>query len=313
MRDTCAILHEQEDEMTTTFSVIPRRVMNTVALDTSALSNVLENRDEVARFVRAVRRKDVTVCISDMVVFELSSNADVLGTRKRLEMLQALIRGLGPLLRRSPDFKELMRAEAGRWLTAPLVHPDSWGGFESASRAEVLSIAKQLPESYLWLRKKKKELFESDRNLSSYLAERGQKPDSLSVVEAIKSSGSPRADEMMIELTANMSDGSVSAEQVVADRGRFKATHVLSHFTWRLCIANAAGQATRAHEQVLGMWRTKGTGRGKGTWYDIFIAGAAAYNDILISDDKNQRDRCEFLRKIGLLGFRSIPLREFIG
>ncbi len=92
--------------------------------------------------------------------------------------------------------------------------------------------------------------------------------------------------------------------------------HVISHLVWRLQLANCADQATTTpqQEQVFGLWRTKGNkARGQGVWYDAFIAGEAAYMDLLVSDDDNQRRRCEFLRERGLLSFRTMSPSEFIG
>jgi hypothetical protein len=34
--------------------------------------------------------------------------------------------------------------------------------------------------------------------------------------------------------------------------------------------------------------------------------------DLLVSDDENQRRRCEFLRQRGLLSFKTMSLDEFI-
>ncbi|NMO19955.1 hypothetical protein HPC49_20365 [Pyxidicoccus fallax] len=117
-----------------------------------------------------------------------------------------------------------------------------------------------------------------------------------------------------------MSDGTITPERIVAAPARFKATHVLAHLDWRLCLANSvervAGRpltsAERAQEEVLGVWRTKGKGKGEGTWYDTYIAGTAAYADFFISDDGGQRRRCEFLRQRHLVTFTSISLNEVL-
>jgi hypothetical protein len=53
--------------------------------------------------------------------------------------------------------------------------------------------------------------------------------------------------------------------------------------------------------------------RGLGVWYDDFIAVGTPYVDVLVSDDRNQRRRVEFLRERGLVGFRAQSLEEFIG
>lgn len=73
-----------------------------------------------------------------------------------------------------------------------------------------------------------------------------------------------------------------------------------------------ARNTRKFQEQVIGLWRTKAKKRGEGTWYDILIAGDTAYNDFLISDDNDQRRRCEYLRKRGLLSFQAISLEEFM-
>ena len=81
-----------------------------------------------------------------------------------------------------------------------------------------------------------------------------------------------------------------------------------------LLLANCADRqaTTPAQEQVLGLWRTKRKGLGEGVWHDTFIAGEAAYMDLLVSDDKNQRKRCDFLRERHLLKFKTTSLDDFI-
>lgn len=129
------------------------------------------------------------------------------------------------------------------------------------------------------------------------------------------------ATDMMIERAAELSGGRTTTTAIAADPVRFKATHVLAHLVWRLCMANSIERPnttsgreitsdSRAQEEVLGAWRTKKNG--EGTWYDVFIAGAAAYADLLISDDVDQRRRCEFLRQRRLVTFRAVSLVDFV-
>lgn len=296
-------------------SVVPMRRRTTLALDTCALGNALDDETTMRRFVQTIGRKYSVVFVSDIVLFELSSDRDVSRAFERLRALRRLCRELHGLIFRSPDHKEIMRVEVHERLKGPLAHRIDWSGIEDASDADLREIASQLPESYEWMRQKKKDLFESDRSLYRYLAEeKGIKlaPDAL--VKAIAASDPPRTDEMIVEMAAGLSNGNCSAEQIVADSDRFRVTHVASHLVWRLCLANCAdpSETTAEQEQVLGVWRTKGKGKGDGAWYDAFIAGTAAYMDILVSDDKNLRRRCEFLRKRGLLSFRTQELSEFL-
>ncbi|MFY0576170.1 hypothetical protein ACN28S_19010 [Cystobacter fuscus] len=134
-------------------SIIPTRFRCSIALDTSALGNALDDEHVMERFVNAVHRKHVTVFVSDMVLFEISSDGDVDGVFFRLQRLQALCRKIGPLMHRSPDYKDLIRAETRSWLKGPI--SKGWSDFENASRKELLKIARHLPESYIWMRKKR--------------------------------------------------------------------------------------------------------------------------------------------------------------
>ena len=263
-------------------------------------------------FCDAVLRKNAIACIPDMALLEISSIGDVERAFFMLRNLQLLLKGLGSRLQRSKDYKDLIQAEARRWLRFPVV--TGWGEFEGASAKTLWGIAENLPESYDWLSKKKNEIYEFDRSMSKHFAADHGPIDPNFVVEAISAKRPPRVDDLVIEMAANLSDGLLSAEKIVADKNRFKATHLLSHLLYRLNLANAASPGTLSPEQehVIGLWRTKGGNRGKGAWYDMFIAGAAAYNEFLISDDDNQRRRCEHLKKTGLLGFHPITLQEFL-
>src|SRR5690349_10633078 len=164
------------------------------------------------RFVNAVHRKHVTVFVSDMVLFEISSDGDVDGVFFRLQRLQALCRKIGPLMHRSPDYKDLIRAETRSWLKGPI--SKGWSDFENASRKELLKIARHLPESYIWMRKKKEYLHREDRSMFRLLAEKGASPDASSIIESIASNESPRVDDSVIEIAVRLAGGTLSAARI---------------------------------------------------------------------------------------------------
>ena len=65
---------------------------------------------------------------------------------------------------------------------------------------------------------------------------------------------------------------------------------------------------------TIGLWRTKSAKKGgRGAWYDAFIAGAAAYVDVLVTNDRDQARRAEFLLVRGLVTFRVDDVEAFIG
>ncbi len=299
-----------------TDSVAPSLAGYSVALDTSALSNLLNAEDDlITRFVGATRRQKATISFSYTVLFEVSSDANVPAVFRRLQAFQRLQRELGPLLCLCLDHNELIEAEARSWLRGPLAHEVDWSWLVQADRHELQQVAAGMPESHDFMSKKKQELFELDRGLHQYLLEKkGGQFDPAQVFAVIVGADPPRADEMIIEKAAKFSNGVWSPERIVADRMRFKATHVISHLVWRLQLANCTDRQTATSEQaqIFGRWRTQRKGFGEGVWYDSYIAGEAAYMDLLVSDDENQRWRCDFLRQRGLLSFKTMSLAEFI-
>ncbi|MGO9829310.1 MAG: PIN domain-containing protein [Myxococcaceae bacterium] len=292
-------------------SLIPQ----TLALDTSALGNVLDDEPTRRSFAEALRRRPATAFISDVVLFELSSDANFSEVLVRLRTLKALCREASPFLFRAPDHKDLMREEMRHWLTGAPAHNSDWGGITRAPDSELARVARKLPASHKWMVKKKDDLFQSDRGLHQFLAKRGVVFTPEQLAQEICGSGPPRPDEMMIEMAVKLSEGNRTADEIVKDKRRFKATHTVSHLVWRLCLGNSIDPSICRGEpaQILGLWRTKGGSSGRGAWYDTFIAGAASYVDTLVSDDIEQRRRCEFLRKRSLLSFRSVSLAEFLG
>lgn len=103
--------------------VIPSLHNIAVVLDTSALSNIIQDDPSVERFVKTVlRRQSVTVLVPRMVLFEWSSNADVQKVFEQILRLQRLCRELGAQFCHSLDHEELMGAETAQWLRGPPVH-----------------------------------------------------------------------------------------------------------------------------------------------------------------------------------------------
>ncbi len=294
--------------------VIPSRINTAIALDTSALSNVLASDAAVDQFAATVLRRPVTVFVSTNVIVEISSDGDQERAFRMLQRFRRLCRKLGARFCPAPGDQDLMKGELRERLRGPPAYSEGWTSLEKASSAKLLAVAKGLPESYEWLRRKKADLFEKDRGLHQFMAARGVKTAPDEIIELICATNPPREDDMIIELAAEMSEGEVAAAKIVSDPRRFKATHVLSHLVWRLCLANSVDRqaTTKAQENVLGMWRTKKKGRGEGTWHDIAIAAAAAYVDLFISDDRDQLNRCSFLRDRNLVTFRPITLAEFL-
>ncbi len=298
-----------------TSPVVPSLAGYSVALDTSTLSNLLNAEDDlIPRFVLATHRHQATIAFSKTVLFEISSDANVPAVFRRFQAFQRLQRELGPLLCLCLDSNELIQAEARGWLRGPLADDVDWNWLGQAHPDDLLEVAKESPESYDFISKKKKELFELDRSLHEHLLKSGIAYDPAQLIERIVARDPPPADEMIIEKAAKSSEDRYTPEQIVADRVRFKGTHVISHLVWRLQLANCSDRQTTTaeQEQIFGLWRTKGKGRGEGAWYDTYIAGEAAYLDLLVSDDENQRRRCQFLRQRGLLSFDSESLAEFL-
>jgi hypothetical protein len=306
---------EQAAQLGMPIGVIRNLAGYSVALDTSALSNVLNGGARAIRpFADATKRHGATVAISNTVLFELTADANIKGVARRLKGLQRLQRELGPLLCLSLQSTDLLNAEARSRLTAAPGYADvDWTWLANAHRRDLLEVAADMRESYDFIRQRKNKLFELDRKLHQELLAKGIQYDPAQLFALITGRDPPPADEMIIEWTAKFSEGRYTPQQVAADQMRFKAAHVISHLVWRLQLANCADRTTTPEqEQVFGLWRTKGKARGEGVWYDAFIAGEAAYMDLLVSDDDNQRRRCDFLRKRGLLSFESKSLDDFL-
>jgi hypothetical protein len=296
--------------------IVPSLAPYYVALDTSALSNLLNAEDDlIPRFIEAARRKNAIIGFSSTVLFEITSDRDLDAVVRRLEALQRLQRDLGPNLGLSLGLNDLLQAEARGWLRAPVVHDADWSGLAQANHADLRKFTADAAESYDFMSKKKQELFGLDRGLHGYLLEKqGGEFDPDQLFARIVGAGPPDADEMIIEWAVKFSNGVWSPQRIVAEPMRFKATHAISHLVWRLQLANCADRqkATPEQAQLFGRWRTQRKGFGEGVWYDSYIAGEAAYMDLLVSDDENQRWRCDFLRQRGLLSFRTMSLDEFI-
>lgn len=151
--------------------VIANRGYTFVALDTSALSNVIQDMSSVERFAETILRRHTIVLIPKLVLFEFSSNADVQKVFAQLQRLQHLCRVLGTRFCPSLDHEDLMHAETEGWLRAPPVYERGWRTLADAPASELRQLATQLPPSAEWLRKKKADLFETDRSLHRFVAE----------------------------------------------------------------------------------------------------------------------------------------------
>jgi hypothetical protein len=285
----------------------------TVAIDTSALSNALVSREATELFAAALLRMDAVLFVSELVIFEISSDGDTKRTLSMLVNLQYLCRKLGDSFRPAPDHVDIMTEETRHWLRGPPARSVGWKTLVETSQKELRKLTAKIPESYKWIHDKKTDLLGTDRGFHKRVEAAGLKADPGGLVELISSTGFTGESDMMVETAARLSNGLVSPAQIANDPKRYKATHAVAHLAWRLCLANCVppGVATIQQEQVLGAWRTKAKSKGEGTWYDITIAGSAAYVDVLISDDGNQRARCEFLRARGLLSFRVTTLLGF--
>lgn len=299
------------------------RLTEPVAIDTSALSNALDANASVDLFSEAIIRRNAMLMVSEVVLFEFSSNPNVPSVYSHIRRLQRLCRALGRRFCPSLGNADLMVAEAEKWQRGPPVYRQGWENFAAARGSQLRKMASALPESAAWLTHRKTELFNIDRGLSQKVAARGYVVDRDAFVEAICSNEPPGVDSRVIEEAAALSQGRFTAAGIVAAPARFKATHLLAHFDWRQCLANAVERpgvnpeysltsAERAQEDVLGVWRTKKKGRGEGAWYDAYIAAAAAYAHVFVTDDDEQRRRCEFLRRRKLLTFRTMSLAEFL-
>src|SRR5260370_25411887 len=97
--------------------VMPTLQQGAVALDNSALSDVLNVEANSQRFVSAVHRKQATIFLSITVFFEGFADEDVDAVARRLQTFQRLHGELRPLLCMSLDNNELLQAEAQRRLT----------------------------------------------------------------------------------------------------------------------------------------------------------------------------------------------------
>jgi hypothetical protein len=285
-----------------------------VALDTSALSAVLGDSALRERFVRVVQRRHAAVVISTMVVFEFSSDGDVQRVTAACLALKALCRALPRSLRITPDHKELMRTEGRRVVREQPVLTTGWPDFAALPDAKIAAMATKLPESYEWLRDKKDDLHELDRGLAKFLEEeRGYVLEPAVVLEKIKGDGPSSPKDMMIEQAGELTG--FPAVQIAANPKRFRTAHVFSQWITRLQFGNsvAADKCKGEAAHVVGMWRTKKDERGRGAWYDAFIAAAASYADVLVTDDTDQARRTMFLRERSLVPFRAETLGAFLG
>src|SRR5260370_9375470 len=234
-----------------------------VALDNSALSDVLNVEANSQRFVSAVHRKQTTIFLSITVFFEGFADEDVDAVARRLQTFQRLHGELRPLLCMSLDNNELLQAEAQRRLTGPLKREgDALRWLVEAKPADLLNVAETLRrEAHDFISKKKKELFELDKGeIPRLLRKAGIRSSPAELVAQIEAAGPPRVGDWTVERTASLSNGAWSPDQIVADPVRFRATHVTSHLVWRLFLANCADpqvETSPKEKQVLGWWRDR--------------------------------------------------------
>ena len=296
---------------TSSSSAAPLRV----ALDNSALGNVLVDEESVRRFAVHVQGRGFHTFVSDVVLDELFADPNAAKVLGRLKNLRSLCRLLEPSLWRIPDHHSFMSAEGRGRRDVWRAYYRDWG-FVTAVPDSALEEHARLTESHAArVRQTKQEFFDLDRDLARWTAtERNIQVTPSEIAKQIECAGFPREDDMMIEHAFGLSGHRYTAAQIAARPRRFRAIHATSHLVWRLCLANVADRdsTSSTDEQVIGRWRTKAKG-GKGAWYDAFIAGSAAYMDVFVTDDADLLWRCERLRERGLLGFRSVPLNEFTG
>ncbi|NTX17718.1 hypothetical protein HUA76_43855 [Myxococcus sp. CA056] len=292
--------------------VIPSIAKTSVAIDTSALSDIVKSNSLTDQFTKTILSRPMNllipkVAISELVALETETNA-----LRMLQRLQKLCRHLGERFCPSLDHLDIIKAELRGWQTGPPVHERGWRSLARATNSSLLEAAQTLPEVHKQLRDVKTRLFELDR--SAYLT----RPVEVTPHEArqlIVDATPSESNEPVIILASELSDGGLTPEKIVSNPLRFKATHALSHLSKRLWIANSVDRklTTPAEEAVIGMWRTKRAGKGEGTWHDISIAGASAYADIFLTNDRNQLSRCKFLKERGLLTFAPTNLPAFLG
>lgn len=302
--------------------LFPPKHLLPIAIDTSALSNALTSTAAIDRLAEKVLRCNAVLLIPCTTLNEFSLNHDDRAALKHMQRLQRLCVTLGERFCPSLSIVKLMAAECERWLPGPPVYARGWRAFATARRSLMRHAAKSLVDSASWIKGRKSLLFETDRNLPQLLAARGVQMDRAAAVSLISATGFSGARSRVVDEAVDMAQGRVSAAAILADPNRYKAIHLMAHLDWRLCLANAVerpadvqklSSAERAHETILGLWRTKRPGKGEGMWYDAYITAEAAYSHVFVTDDTDQRRRCDFLMQRSLLTFRTVSLAEFLG
>jgi hypothetical protein len=162
------------------------------------------------------------------------------------------------------------------------------------------------------LAERKADLFNNDRTLSTQYVDELGEDFTAERACALLASKEVAATDFWVEYAVKQLHSRYSAAQIRADRRRFRLLHALSHFGLRILAANCVPKEavlTPEQDALLRLWRTPSkSNHGPGTWYDVAIAVLAAYADVFVTRDASLRGRCEFLRKLDLVSFRSVDL-----
>jgi len=233
--------------------------------------------------------------------------------------LRVLLRRHGRQVEQAADHTRAIEAE----LLAPqhCVVTEDWKFFEQVSRLnarDVRRFAQKIRNVTAEVKRGKAALYAIDRSLSRKMSELGVPAHDRSAAEMcnlIRAVTKLPPTEMWIEMIAKRPGDRVSAEVLAANPVRYPVLHALAHLTFRQCLANAVDRdqpPSAADVQLLGLFRTRYRG-GEGAWYDNLIACTAQHADLLVTHDGQLERKCEWLRDLGLLRFRSTRLDRLIG
>lgn len=291
---------------------IASKVPHFIALDTCALSDVLHSNALIDAFVAAVQKTSSKAYVCDLALMEMCADTHAGRIFAALKALRDLCLELGPafLLTLEPD--AILEEEGAHALPRSLpTKKEGWGPIPGASNRSLRLLMPLFAETYENVKAEKAEFFQTDRTLHEFIAREGIKATAEQIAEVIRASnGPPSTGGMVINRAAELSNGRFSVTDVAAGVKRFRVTHALFHFAWRVTLANSVDPKSSigAAEQVLGLWRTKSENKGgRGSWYDVLIAGGSAHADVFLVNDTDLRRRCEFLHARGL--FKPTPMK----
>ena len=158
----------------------------------------------------------------------------------------------------------------------------------NAVRAEVERLVKSDPERY------------RDLALSS---------EPSNVVAAINRRGVD-AHPICQLVATGLLDDAVTAAQLEEKLSNYPVLNCFEQLSWRAFLANGTPLNSKQKEIVL--FRTKRNSKGRGDWYDHFIAAAAAPCSMFVTDDERLWKRCRHIQRSRSSGVNAYVLSSVL-